>query len=248
MKRFVILLIILLLTAFSIGVYAKTTYKNSGIIDMKTVADTKKLDCGMYYLLGSDMLKDPENMAKNLWDSQNSLTDKALIMIVKASGNIKQTNGSLTQEVTILKVIKGSSKYNEKKAYINSEEGFVVKANYVTSTKFTDSTHQVVYTNTICNLMQKDNIYLAFLMDNKLNKYYDNPIFNTNKTVGFVCYFNLTNNNSFVVDKDLRNISYNDFNGSEFLCRSDEVLNLVTELKEETLKLGGDSIKEYIGF
>lgn len=251
MKRFLIVIVAMFFITLGIGMYAKSTFHDAGLFDLKTVADVEKQTYGLEDMRAAGYFSDPAAMAESLWLSQgdSNMGSDSIITVVRATGNLSQYTCSLTQEVEILKVIKGDKSLEGKMAYINKDRGIVsTTAKYNRLSGAITSKYKVVFPGELCNLMQKNNIYLAFLVSDGLNKYYEKPYFNINGQLGGIGYFNLTSNKSFCVDKDPSEVTLQDFNGSEFLCRSEKVLEYMTELKQTMIDLARDDIDEYLSY
>jgi hypothetical protein len=162
MKRWFGIQIIIVFVVALFGLISKTQFTNSGILDIKNIEDTYKIDSGLMYIFGDNKHTgdSEENLYNNLQKYEDDYVNDSnlapIAIIGHSTGNLESYNSSFGQEIIVDKIIKGADIEEGGTYYVYSNDSFDLINN------------KVVY-NGLKNLMNPDCRYLIFLEPSKLN-------------------------------------------------------------------------------
>lgn len=237
MKRWYILIAVLTFSSFIIGLICKSSFKDNGIMGIRTIEDVRALNCNVNQLFTKE---DTELFISEYSDILlKQLPDDINVLIVKPTNSLRQYNFTMTQEVEIIEVLSGSAESGEFVELVTAGGVYDQKYNHHNY----DNSRPVFYE--MYNIMLSDNLYLAFVKEMNTSSYTDKPLY----AMGFPIFwaFNLTDNYSLPIDKPENTIHYNDFGNSEFLCDSPDTLEKLLNFKYQVMEqfLGSENETDF---
>ena len=211
---FAIVCIISLIAAF--GIKSVNSKKSDMSAEMRDFSLEKNIDIIDYYYGENDYdLKEEKSMIK---DELKNASDNSVVVKVVPTGNTYANNGVIMQEVNVQKVYKGKCQY--KKIWLRNTNSWIVM----------DKKGTVKLVGQDYNLMEKDNQYMVFGNNCKINKWSKKKILDLAENMNYN-YFNLSND----YNKTVKSKKYN--MGQEFYSDSSKILSYYNKLKKNIVGL-----------
>jgi hypothetical protein len=227
MKKWYILITILTVSSFLMGLICKNSFKDNGIMAIRTIEDVRELNCNLNQLFTEE---DTELFISDYSDVLlKELPNDINVLIVKPTNSIRQYNFTITQEVEIVEVLIGRAEIGKAVELVISGGGV-----YDQIYKYHNYDNSRPLFFGMVNIMFYDNLYLTFVKEMNTSDYTDVKRYQ----IGFPLFgaFNLTDNYSIPIDKPVNTIPYNDFGNSEFLCDSPDTLEKLLKFKQQVIE------------
>ncbi len=228
MKRWMIFQILAVVVTATIGQLCKMQFTDAGLLDLRNIDDTYAMNCGLSFIYGDNpaMEETEEALYNNLVtyedDYVNETESAPIVIIAHATGNIKNYNSSLGQEIIVDDIIKGDGMEINKSYYIYSVDCFEM-----------NEKGEITYIG-LKNLMNQKDSYLAFLEPSVLNGITSEKNFTYSGTF-FFNYLNIDNDSKDFIKKPIEDTSYNDIREMEFFAGSERMLNQLNRIKHEII-------------
>lgn len=211
------------------GLVFKMGSVNCGISRLSHIEDLQDYDIILNYAWGES---DVASLTENAFDSHYGVDLAQVVAVVTPTGNFNQTEGSIGQEFTVDKVLKGDDRIAvEKRYYVYKYYGF-----YPIDGK-------IEFCSDI-NLMIPGNQYLIFMEASPLNKYQKEDTFLlASENFGYV---KIDAEPTKTIDMDYREYQFADIKEYEFFSTSDTVTDWLNKGRKELLEsyLGIHSIPD----
>lgn len=224
MRRLLVTIIICCGITLGLGLICKNSYTDKGICEIQTIEDVQKLNCNVNQIFTKDdvelFISDMDNKAEAL--------EKGDIYIVQSLNSLEQNNFTMTQSVGVVEVIQGDAVVGEQINIVTS--GGVYDQKY----KYHDYENDSPIYYGLMNLLYPENLYLVFLAPLETNIYTEEKYYYYTSSI--LCAFNLTSDESAIVEKDISQICYNDFGAGEFLCDSEYTLDYLLKYKRKIVQ------------
>lgn len=192
----------MIIISIATGIVFSFLKKDCGLQSINKIDDLKAIKYVVEYSLG-------DNPADENIDWTSVEVDSDTIMVVKPTGNIVQTNGSLGQEFIVENVLKSATA-------LEPGEKCLVYAYY----GFVESDGQIIY-NRVLNLMNPNRNYLLFANESPLNNIEKKKSYIlADDYVGYIAVDHV-NDNLFLYKNDL--IDYNLVEEYEFFSSSQKI-------------------------
>lgn len=227
MKKWLVGMVMLVLLAFGMGMVGKSTFRNSGVIDIKNMEDIRELNCNVNQIFEEETVDMfiPDNPTASF----KLMAKQATVMIVKPTNVIRQYNFTMTQEVKVVEVINGEAKAGDIVEIVSS--GGVFDQSILKGLRRYENGRPVQYS--FINLMFEDDYYLVFVQPLEINSYTEKQRYQANDIFS---QFNLTSDYSKPIDAPVETIAYNDYGNSEFLCDTQGTVDKLEAFKMEVLQ------------
>ncbi|MDE5589698.1 MAG: hypothetical protein K2J60_11270 [Acetatifactor sp.] len=205
------------------GIIFRLTVPDCGLSKIENIEDIKSGTIVLNYALGADK-GDEDGMteagfAKN--GDKYDVDSASVIAVVEPTGNLRQTEGSIGQEIIFKEIIKGNEfVLVQQKGYVYRYFGF----------RETDGGIQ--YMNTL-NLMYPGNEYLIFLDASPLNSYMREPVFILKSS--FFGYVNISGQNTRTLDNNFQDYDFLELKDYEFFSVSEKITNVLNNIRKELL-------------
>lgn len=233
MKKFYLLVVLLVLVTIGIGKYYSTTYTNYDLNDdavINSAKVTKCFDSGELEEVifdvqtGNVLIPEIDDLSQytiekfSLLESIKEEMDSAdIILTAKCTGGIRNLAGTCEQSVSVLEVIKGDNAIENKEIKVYSDATF-----------YFDTEIDEIWVTSKINFMQEGKEYLIFLDETG----HDDVYCVKNKYgVGYLC---LEDTESIIV-KNSNNLYYEEVRDSEFFVKDEEALKKLISLKKDTI-------------
>lgn len=220
-----ICLLLILLGAVIYGFFWRYTLKDIGLSKAKTVSDFYSLEPTLRYVWGENA-EDTKTMLDALHDSPEiytePLSDSSIIAVVTAGQQALQTNGSLGQEVSVERVIKGEEQIaSGDVCFVFQYFGFSLSEN------------KLYYSNT-ANILQPGQSYLIFMEPSELNRYNTSKTFYIEQKI--FSHINIRKVVTPTLRADYETVRFSDVCDYEFFCISEPLTAAFNQVRSEILK------------
>lgn len=226
MKRFLVMVGIILCGALALGFVCKSSYVDRGISGLRIVEDIEALNCNVNQIFTEE---DVELFIADAREQFQNLSEDVNIYVVKPQNNLQQYNFTMLQDVEVVEVIQGDAMVNETIQIVSNGGVYDQKYRYYEY----DNTAPIYYGMT--NLFLPDNLYVVFVEPLETNIYTD--VKHYNPAFPVFSAFNMTSDYSLPVCGSVNKIRYNDFGKSEFFCDTEETLESILDFKREVIEM-----------
>ena len=213
------LFLFLILVSVLGGFIFKIESVDCGISRFSHIEDLPDYDITLNYAWSES---DEDGLTKDSFGDHYGVDSAQVIAVVSPTGNFIQTEGSIGQEFTVNKVIKGGNQITaEKRYYVYKYSGF-----YPIDGK-------IEFCSDI-NLMMPGNKYLIFMEASPLNKYQKEDTFLlASENFGYV---KIDAEQTKTINADYREYQLADLEEYEFFSTSDTVTDRLNEGRKELLE------------
>ena len=222
LKKFVFVTLFLTITA---GIIFKLEAANCGLAEIDHVEDIGTETMVLSYALGANS-DDEDGLTEASFKTNGNKYDveeASVIAVVEPTGNIRQTEGSIGQEIIFKKIIIGEEYASvQQKGYVYQYFGFY------------EIDDKIQFMN-VLNLMYPENEYLIFLDASPLNPYMQKPVYILKSD--FFGYININGRNTKTLDENFQNYNFGDLKDYEFFSVSEKITNVLNGIMKEILNL-----------
>lgn len=218
---FLITIIVTIIT----GIIFRLKFSDCGLSKIENLNDIKPGTIVLSYAWGMNS-RDEEGLAESNFKKNGDRYDvdsASIIAVVESTGNLRQTEGSIGQEVVFKKIIKGNEFVAvQQKGYAYQYFGFYE----------VDDT--IYFVNTL-NLMYPGNDYLIFLDASPLNSCMQKPVFILKSS--FFGYVNIDGQNTKTLDKNYQDYDFLELTDYEFFSVSEKITDQLNNIRKDILRL-----------
>ncbi len=218
-----ILFAVTIMIAIMAGIIFRLRVPDCGLSKIENIEDIKPGTIVISYAWGADG-NDEEGMTEADFKKNGDQYDvdtASVIAVAEPTGNLRQTEGSIGQEVIFKEIIRGNEFISaEQKGYVYQYYGF------------SEADGVIQYMNTL-NLMYPGNEYLIFLDASPLNPYMQEPAFILKS--GFFGYINISGQNTKTLDKNYQDYDFLELADYEFFSVSDKITDVLNNIREKIL-------------
>lgn len=215
--------LITIITTVIAGILFRLQVPDCGLSKIKNIEDIQAGTITLNYAWGMNSAEEDslteaafqENDGKYLVDSAS------IIAVASPTGNLRQTEGSIGQEIIFQKIIKGEEMVSEQqKGYVYQYFGFH------------EADGAIQFMNTL-NLMYPENEYLIFLEASPLNPYTQEPTFLLSSS--FLGYININGQGTQTLDKNYGDYDFLELKDYEFFSVSPRITDVMNNIRKELL-------------
>lgn len=214
---------VIITIAIMAGIIFRLKVPDCGLSKMENIEDIKPGTIVINYAWGTNS-NDEEGMTeadfkKN--DDKYDVDSASVIAVAEPTGNLRQTEGSIGQEIVFKEIIRGNEFVSvEQKGYVYQYYGFC------------EADGAIQYMNML-NLMYPGNEYLIFLDASPLNPYMQEPVFILKS--GYFGYINISGRNTKTLDINYQDYDFPELTDYEFFSVSDKITDVLNNIREEIL-------------
>lgn len=217
-KRLVLfwgLISILICVSVVAGIFYKLNVQDCGLAKLAHVSDLEGMAVTLDYAWGS--------RDEDILEMDNDMSETPIIAIIIPTGQVSQSNGSISQEFKVSTIIRGKEYISEEQtSYLYQPFGFVPK----------DGT--IVFMNTL-NLMESQEQYIAFLSPSPLNGRMSNSAYIPYSSL--FAYVKISREETPSLPTNYRDIQFSDLTKYEFFSTSDKVTEYLNSERKEILNI-----------
>lgn len=220
LRKFVLITLSLAIIA---GIIFRLRVPDCGLAEIDNVKDMQTKTIVLSYALGANN-GDEDSLTETSFKTNDSRYDveaASIIAVVEPTGNIRQTEGSMGQEIVFQEIIKGSEFASvQQKGYVYQYFGF-------------HETDGAIQFMNVLNLMYPENKYLIFLDASPLNTYMQNPVYILKSS--FLGIMNINGHSTKTLNKNFQDYSFSELADYEFFSVSEKITSVLNSIKKEVL-------------
>ena len=218
------ILVAIIGVTIAIGIVISHGILNCGLSQLSNTKDLSQLNINLNYAWNtSDEVGLTETLLNLEKDQYTEVTSAKIIALVSPTGNIRQTEGSIGQEFTVNKVIKGNE-------YISIGDISYVYQYF----GFRATDEHIEFLNTL-NLMYPQDKYLIFMDPSPLNMYQEEPTYILKSDL--LGYIKTQREDTTSLQQNYTNFNFADLSAYEFFSISDSITSLLNLARDNLLKM-----------
>lgn len=222
-KQFIFIMIAVSMIFFTVimGFSISESYLDSGCSNLRRIDDVQKQRIKLNYAFGE---REETGISKDAFEidgDKYGIESADIIAVVKPTGRLIQTEGSLGQEITVNKILRGAE-------YVKEDETTIFYQYF----GFQPMEDGIQFLNTL-NIMYPEYEYLLFADSSPLNEYQKEKVF-VLKSV-YLGYVKITDEKTKILDADYKGYDFSELKEYEFFSTSEKVANVMNDIRKDIL-------------